>query len=62
MKQIWHDAKTDKPQSFDLVAIKTDSGKIIKGWYTGIANYWEGYRLRHGETVTQWARVLDYNV
>lgn len=50
----WVDATTWLPEDFDLLDLKTDITKTVKGWWTG--HNWDGYRLPEKAKVHYWKR------
>jgi len=53
----WVDATKYKPRSFDLINLKTNLDRVIKGWWTG--QNWCGVRIKDYETVFKWRRTSN---
>jgi len=52
----WIESK-DKPQSFDLISMVTDSHKTRIGWWTGSS--WFGIKLKEGEKIIKWKKKAE---
>lgn len=47
------------PTEFDLVMLKTDKDKVIKGWYSGTR--WDGILLKKTHVIKYWKKEEGYN-
>lgn len=50
----WTDASISKPAIYSLNNLLLQSGKIIRGWWTG--NAWDGLNLKRGDVVKSYKK------
>jgi len=53
----WADASKFKPIPYDILYLKTDRNRIIKGWWAEF--FFDGYRLKEDEKVLKWKKCAS---
>lgn len=53
----WADADKYKPIPYDMLHLKTDRNRVVKGWWAEF--YYDGYRLRDDEKVLKWKKCYS---
>lgn len=56
-KDGWADADKFLPEDFDLVQMKTSTGKIFVGWLVG--NGWDGLKIKPTDVVVKWRKTHE---
>lgn len=53
----WADAAQYKPIPYDILFLKTQSGRIVKGWWAEF--FFDGLRLKKDDPVVKWKRCAS---
>lgn len=55
--EMWAGIDHFLPQEYDLCALKTEQGKILKGWHTGQS--WDGLNIKERHKIKFWRRIYE---
>jgi len=53
----WADANDYKPIPYDILYLKTSTGKVVKGWWAEF--FFDGLRLKKEDVVVKWRRCAS---
>lgn len=53
----WADASEFKPIPYDILYLRTESGRIVKGWWAEF--FFDGYRLKPDDKVLKWKKCMS---
>ena len=52
----WVSIEDKMPSAFDLVKLRTRTGKELCGWFTGTGNSFDGQFIKQNDEVIEWKR------